>query len=205
MLEQYSRDFAAITWTGSLHPAAPTLHDRHQSAAGGLAVGQLARGHCWLLARSEAVAGLSQRPRALQVRIPACYCTRLHVEQYAKHATHRLPTVQPQRCICCIAAALHLLDIAANIARPAYSPCPGRLPSTPRSALKQQKLHDHVPGSSSTLHTGNLTGIASPPAAGHGLPVRTFPPLPRPAVFSAAARIPVAFLLSDHCYPVLSH
>ena len=63
------------------------------------------------------------------------------------------------------------------------------LGSTPCSALKQQKLHDHVPGGA-CANSNLAAGIGTHPAAG-ALPERS---LPRPAALSAAARIPVGVL-----------
>ncbi|KAF2734615.1 hypothetical protein EJ04DRAFT_602294 [Polyplosphaeria fusca] len=73
-----------------------------------------------------------------------------------------------------------------------YRPPPAGPPArcTPRSALKQQELHDHVPGGAcSNLAAGVLQCCS--PAAG-ALQER---PLPRPVALSAAARIPAGAAL----------
>lgn len=62
---------------------------------------------------------------------------------------------------------------------------PWTLPSTPRSALKQQKLHDHVPGeacASSALPAGEPAGIGTPgllPSAARRLRSLSSCPLPQ--------------------------
>ncbi|KAF2269301.1 hypothetical protein CC78DRAFT_574863 [Lojkania enalia] len=123
MLKQYSRDFAAIcAWACSLQAAvAPTLHDRHQSAAGvwdclrledaqrGAAVGRqrdLRPSSCRPEERHP------NHPRALQVRISACCCTACTSRRRPKHATHREQQEgEASSTLTRCSAALGLLDM----------------------------------------------------------------------------------------------
>lgn len=198
-IPQYSRDFAAFTSlsrTCSLHPAgAPTLHDRHQVSSGIARGWPVREGPLLAKARSEAALarrraddawmrgcvddGHPNRPRVLQVRI------------------HPLPAL----CILLVHRASCIVQTRYGL-RPGAADGPG-LPSTsspPCSALKQKKLHDHVPGGASMLAAGMLLqyllGTARLTACGVAIPASC------PLCRSTDSRL--CSVITELTYPVLS-
>lgn len=122
---------------------APTLHDRHQSATASLAVGQRVRRGpavgCWRDLKPELARGISSQPPMpttpssfSQVRISAYCCIS---RTGPKHATLRYGAPCRRRAI------LTLCRVRVQYC----TYCPDASSSL-RSALKQQKLHSHVPG-----------------------------------------------------------
>jgi hypothetical protein len=124
-LEKYFRQNTRTRADSSLHPvASPTyLHDRRQSSVHSFGWPE-ARGHGRLLDLGAEVASHNSSPSIHQriskglLQCPASLCISLQ----AKHATQHLNVA----CRSFLSAALHLLDIAPNIA------CPGSLATTPR-------------------------------------------------------------------------
>lgn len=135
----------------------------------------------------------------------------LHLAQKAKHATLRPQACRSASFTLCRAGPAESCSIAGTYGQ--YCPrglvryCwPRTLPSTPRSALKQQKLHDHVPGSvcaSASLHAG-VAGIGT-----QGLRRALPEPLaftPCPGQLSSLPQHGFPSSSScDLCYPVLLH
>jgi hypothetical protein len=152
---------------------APTLHDRHQSATGSLAVGQRERGaavgYCtgeiWSLSLPEG----SHPNRSRQQRLPSPYfcLLMLHLAHEAKHAMLRR---------CAQKVRLHSLP-RSSIARLACPCAPGRFQA--RSVRLSNRK------SSMTVFLAVL----------HCLLLQVPVPVPMPAVPSAAARIPVIAVL----------